>query len=86
MPTLGKLRIKWLIVQIVFYIAFNSNFSHVTATAHIIHVYPEFHKYQVRALKCLAQGHSHEKPTGSNVAQTQDPMIKSKHYTTEPRN
>ena len=27
------------------------------------------------ALKCLAQGHSHEKPRGSSAAQTQDPWI-----------
>ena len=43
-------------------------FSHITATAHIIHVFSGFHQYLAGALKCLAQGHSHEKPRGSNAA------------------
>ena len=31
-------------------------------TFHIIRVFPGFHQYYAGALKCLAQGHSHEKP------------------------
>ena len=38
----------------VFYTTFNRYFSRITATDHIVHVLGW-------ALKCLAQGHSHEK-------------------------
>ena len=34
-----------LIDWMVFYTAFNSNFSHTMVTAHIIHVFPGFHRY-----------------------------------------
>ena len=37
-------------------------FAHITATAHIIHVFPGFQQYKAWALKCLAQGHSQENP------------------------
>ena len=37
------------------------------------------------ALKCLALGHSHEKLRRSCVARTQDPGLRFKHFTTEPR-
>ena len=40
---------------------FQQYFSHITATVQIIHVFPWFHQYKPGALKCLAQGHSHEK-------------------------
>ena len=36
-------------------------FRHITATAHIIHVFTCFYQYLAGALNCLAQGHSHEK-------------------------
>ena len=52
---------------------FQKYFSHIKATVHVIHVFLWFHKYMyyAGALKCLAQGHSHEKkPRGSSVAQT----------------
>ena len=40
---------------------FQQYFSHITATGHIINVFPGFHQHQAGTLKCLAQGHSHEK-------------------------
>ena len=52
---------------------FQQCFSHITATAHINHVFPGFHQYQAGALKCLSQEHSPEKPEGSSAASTQDP-------------
>ena len=36
--------------------------SYITATAYTIHVILGFHKDKGRALKCLTQGHSHERP------------------------
>ena len=42
---------------------FQKYFSHITATAHIIHVLPGFHQHYAGVLKCLAQGHSNEKNT-----------------------
>ena len=36
------------------------------------------------ALKCLAQGHSQEKPRGSSGARTRTPGLRVKHFTTEP--
>ena len=44
---------------------FQLYFSHNTATAHINHVFPRFHKYKAWALKCLARGHTHQKSKGS---------------------
>ena len=65
---------------------FQQYFSPITATVHIIHVFPGFHQYYARALKCLAQGHSQEKTQriqcGSNPGSLD---YKSKHFTTEPR-
>ena len=49
------------------------------ATVYIIHVFPGFHYYKAGALKCLAQGHSHEKPRGSSAAQMQDPGLRLSH-------
>ena len=46
---------------------FQQYFSHITVTAHIIHVLTGFHQYWVGALKCLAKGHSHKKPRGSSA-------------------
>ena len=37
---------------------FQQYFSHITATAHIIHVFPGFHQYYTGSVKCHAQGHS----------------------------
>ena len=49
---------------------FQQYFSHITATVHMVHVFPGFHQYQAGALKCFAQGHSNEKTqriqSGSN--------------------
>ena len=53
---------------------FQHDFSLIIATAHIIHVFPGFHMYKAGALKCLDQGHSHKKPRGTSVAQTQGPL------------
>ena len=36
--------------------------------SHIIHILPGFHNYKARTLKCLAQGHSHEWPSGTSEA------------------
>ena len=52
---------------------FQQYFSHITATAHIIHVFLGFHQYYAGALKSFAQGHTYEKPRGSSAARTQDP-------------
>ena len=51
--------ISWLAEW--YFRSFRQYFSHSTATVHIIHVFPWFHQYYAGALKCLAQGHSHEK-------------------------
>ena len=56
---------------------FQQYFSHITATVHIIHVFPGFHQYWAGILKSLAQGHSNEKPRGSRAARNQDPWITS---------
>ena len=56
---------------------FQQYFSYITATAHIIHVFPGFYWYKAGALKCLSQGHYNEKPRVSIVAQTQNPWITS---------
>ena len=37
----------------------------IIVNAHIINIFPGFYKYKVRALKCPASGHAHEKPTES---------------------
>ena len=47
-------RVDWMVRR-------SQHFSHITATAHIIHVFPGFHKYQAGALKCLVQGLSQGK-------------------------
>ena len=39
---------------------FQRYFSHITATAHIIHFFPEFDQYEAGALKCLTEGHFHD--------------------------
>ena len=44
----------------VFYAAFNC-ICHITATEKIINVFPPSHQYEAGALKCLDQGHFHEK-------------------------
>ena len=44
--------------------------SHITAAGHIIHVFLGFHEYQATVVKCLPQGHSHEKPSGCSKART----------------
>ena len=46
---------------------FQQYFSHITATVHIIHVFPKLHQYNDGALKCLAQGNSHEKSPADPV-------------------
>ena len=52
-------------------------FSHITATAGIIHAFPGFHQYYAGAQKYLLQGHSHEKHNGSSDTQTWDLKVKS---------
>ena len=42
------------------------------------HVFFGLHQYKAVALKCLAQGHTHEKPRLSSEVRTQ-------HFTTKPR-
>ena len=50
----------------------------VTAAAHIIHIHviviSGFHQNMAWVLKCLAQGHSHEKSRGSKAARTPEPL------------
>ena len=36
-----------------------------------------FHQYKARALKCLAQGHSHEKPSGPKHGSDPVPQVTS---------
>ena len=64
---------------------FQPYFSHITATAHIIHVFPRFHQYQAGALKYLVQGHSYENPRGPVKLESKAPRLRVKHFTTEPR-
>ena len=47
----------WLIdwLNVVLHL-FQQYFSLITASAHIIHVFPGFHQYKTGALKCLVQG------------------------------
>ena len=41
---------------------FQQYFSHIIMTVHFIHLFPGFHQYsKAWPLKCLVQGHSHEK-------------------------
>ena len=47
------------------------------STAHIIHVFPGFHLYYIRALTCLAQGHSHRRPSGSTEGRTREFQVTS---------
>ena len=50
-------------------------------TAHIIHVFPGFHLYLTRALKCLTQRLSHEKPKGfSEASKSQVEFFKLSSY------
>ena len=64
---------------------FQQYFSCITATAHIIHVFPGFHQYYAGALKCLAQGHSQENPGDPVRLEPKTPGLLVKHLTTEPR-
>ena len=52
----GRLLLDWLNGVLPH---FQQYFNHITATAHIIHDF--LHQYYAGALKCLAQGYSHEK-------------------------
>ena len=63
-----KLLIEW---------CFQQYFSHITATVHVIDVFPGNHYFYTGTLKCLAQGHSHEKPRGSSADRTEDSWITS---------
>ena len=56
---------------------FQQYFSHITATAHIIHVFPGFHQYQAGHWSVLPKYTSAKKPRGSSAAPTQDPLITS---------
>ena len=71
----------WSIDLIAFNAALRQQFSHTTATAHIIHVFPVFYLYQAGALKRLFHGHSNENRKDG----TQDPWITSQNTTIEPR-
>ena len=65
---------------------FQQYFSHITVTAHIVHVFPGFNQYKAGALKCLAQGHFHEKSRESSGARTQNPKNTSQtlyHWATQ---
>ena len=67
---------------------FQQYFSHITATAHIIYIFPRFHQYKTGALKCFAHGNSHAK----KKKKTEDPLrleprsfgLRVEHFTTEP--
>ena len=48
--------------------------SHITATAHIIHVLLGFTSTRLGALKCLAQGHSHEKTQRVQCGSNPEPL------------
>ena len=56
---------------------FQQYFSHLTATAHIIHVFPGFHQYLAGLWSVLPTDTPWKKPRGSSVAQTQDRWITS---------
>ena len=58
-------------------------FSHITATAYIIHALPGFHQYWADALKCFTQGQSHEKPEYPVRLEPRTPWLQVKHFTTE---
>ena len=64
---------------------FQHYFSHITATAHIIYVFPGFHQDKTEALRCLTNGHSSVKTQtiqcGSNLDSMDKPV---KQFTTEP--
>ena len=76
--TCNRQRLTWLVGWLNGVLRCSQQyFSHITATAHIIHVFPGFHQCYAGALKCLAEGHTNEKPRGSSAAQTQDPWIMS---------
>ena len=52
---------------------FQQYFSHITATVHIIHVFPGFHQYQAWPWSVLPKDIPTKKPRRSSAAQTQDP-------------
>ena len=47
-------------------------FSRITATDHKVKAFFGFHQHYARVLKCLAHGHSHDKPIESSMARTQN--------------
>ena len=73
---------------------FQQHLNHITATAHIIHVFPGFHQHLTGALiflagaiNCLDQGRCHEKKPknrGSSAALAKDRWILIKQFTTYP--
>ena len=77
------IRMFWVIFKshfpifdwMVLYAAFNSiSVSHITATAHIVHVFSWVLPVLGWALKCLAQGHSHEKTQGIQCGSNPGPL------------
>ena len=53
---------------------FQQYFSHITARAHIIHVFPGLHQYYAGAQKCVAQGHSQEKTQRIQCSSNPEPL------------
>ena len=69
----------------VCYARFQQFFSHIMATAHIIHVFPGFHQHWVRALNYFAQGRSHKKiPEDPVWLEPRPPGLRVKQFTVEP--
>ena len=56
---------------------FQQHFSHITAIAHIIQVFPGFPQHEAGPPKWLAQGHLHQKLWGPSATKTKDPWITS---------
>ena len=61
---------------------FQQYFSHITASAHIIHDF--LHQYYAGALKCLAQGYAQEKNSVNPLRlEPRTPGLRVEHFTTE---
>ena len=60
-------------------------FSNITPTAQIFPVFPGFHQYWTGALKCFAQGQSHENSEDPVHSEPRTPGLRIKRFTTEPR-
>ena len=62
---------------------FQQYFSHITATAHIIHVCSGFHQYYARALKCVVQDTLTKNPGDRMLLEPRISELRVKHFTTK---